>query len=137
MCDACVVEAVKERMLSRRRFFRASGVATAAAGAATMLPRPAPAATGGDVVDLTHEFTPEFPTFGGNAGIAYDKRFDFASDGYNLFYLTIDEHAGTHVDAPLHFSADGASVAEIAPQNLVCPLCVVDIRAKAAADWLY
>jgi kynurenine formamidase len=38
------------------------------------------------------------------------------------------------MDAPLHFSADGQSVAEIPVGNLVTPLCVVDIRAKADAD---
>ncbi|RVN81150.1 cyclase family protein, partial [Sinorhizobium meliloti] len=41
---------------------------------------------------------------------------------------------GTHVDAPLHFSADGLSVAELPLDKLIVPLCVVDIREKAAAD---
>lgn len=44
------------------------------------------------------------------------------------------EHTGTHVDAPLHFSADGNAVHEIPVESLVCPLCVVDIREKADAS---
>lgn len=134
MCDACVVNAVKERMLSRRSFFAGSAATAAAATVGPTAAAPARAATAGEVVDLTHELSEDFPTFGGSPGIAYDKQFDFASDGYNLYSLTINEHTGTHIDAPLHFSADGRSVAEIPARNLVCPLCIVDIREKAAED---
>ena len=63
-----------------------------------------------------------------------DKKFDFAKDHFNLFEIRINEHTGTHMDAPLHFSADGKSVAEIPVENLVVPLCVVDIRDKATAS---
>ena len=48
--------------------------------------------------------------------------------------LTIVEHTGTHIDAPFHMSADGASVVEIPVNNLVAPLCVVDIAERAAGD---
>jgi kynurenine formamidase len=132
MCDVCVMNSVKERMLSRRSFFRASAAATAAAtlGAATA---PAFAQTGG-VVDMTHELSEDFPTFGGAPGIAYNKLFDFAANGYNLYELTINEHTGTHIDAPLHFSPDGASVAEIPVSSLVCPLAVIHIHERAASD---
>jgi kynurenine formamidase len=86
------------------------------------------------VVDLTHELSEAFPTFFGVPGISYDRAASFAEDGFNLFNLTINEHTGTHVDAPLHFSADGQSVAEIPIESLACPLCVIDIRAKASED---
>lgn len=133
MCDVCVTNAVKERMLSRRSFFKASaaGAAAATIGAAA---RPALAAAHGGVIDMTHELSEDFPTFGGSPGISYDKAFDFGSDGYNLYNLTINEHTGTHIDAPLHFSADGSSVAEMPVSSLVCPLAVIDIRDRAAGD---
>ena len=138
MCNACVTAAVKERMLSRRDFFRASagGVAAAAAGGgALMTSAPAALAQGARrVTDMTHLFSPEFPTFGGVPGISMQKEFDFATDGYNLYTLTVDEHSGTHIDAPLHFSADGMSVDELPLSSLVVPLCVIDIRARAAED---
>jgi kynurenine formamidase len=132
MCDVCVMNSVKEQMLSRRSFFTASAAATAAATLGTAA-APAFAQSGG-VVDMTHELSEDFPTFGGAPGIAYDKQFDFAANGYNLYRLTIDEHTGTHIDAPLHFSPDGTSVAEIPVTNLVCPLAVIDITARAADD---
>jgi kynurenine formamidase len=139
MCNACVTEAVKQRMLSRRDFFRtsAAGLAAGAAavGAGTTLTAPPALAQGARrVTDMTHLFSPEFPTFGGVPGIAFSKDADFAADGYNLFTLTVNEHCGTHIDAPLHFSEDGLSVDELPLESLVVPLCVIDIRARAAED---
>ena len=132
MCDRCVIEGVKDRMLSRRAMLGA-GAAMAAAPLA-LRPAPARAMAHGAPVDLTHTLSAEFPTFGGAPGFAAEQQFAFADDGYNLFVLRIDEHTGTHLDAPLHFSADGQSVDQLAVESLVCPLCVVDIAAKAAED---
>ncbi|MBY6160462.1 cyclase family protein [Mameliella alba] len=134
MCDLCVMETVKERMLSRRSFFKASAAAGAGAVIGAGAAAPAMAAAHGGVVDMTHTFDESFPTYFGVPGISYEKGADFAKDGFNLFSLTMNEHTGTHVDAPLHFSADGQSVDEIPVGNLVCPLVKVDIAARAAED---
>jgi xanthine/uracil permease len=55
MCDVCVMNSVKERMLSRRSFFRTSAAAIAAAtlGASAT---PTFAQSGG-VVDMTNELS--------------------------------------------------------------------------------
>ena len=131
MCDACVIESVKERMLSRRALFGGA----AAAGAAMALPAaPARAEAHGAPADLTHTLHPDFPTYFGESGFSMEQTAAFADSGFNQWRLTVNEHTGTHIDAPLHFSADGASVDAIPPTDLVCPLCVVDIREKAEAD---
>ena len=133
MCHVCVMESVKSRMLSRRDLFRgaaATGIVGLAAGAA----RPALAQATGKVVDLTHTFTPDFPTFSGEPGISMEKTVKFDESGYQLFRVTYDEHSGTHIDAPLHFSEDGLSVDELPPETLVCPLCIIDISARAAEE---
>ena len=134
MCDVCVMNAVKEKMLSRRAFFRSSAALGAAAvlGGATA---PAAMADGhGMVEDLTHTYDPDFPTYGGDPGISTEQVFNFADNGYNLLQLSLNEHTGTHIDAPLHFSADGAAVDEIPVSALVAPLCVIDIAAKSESD---
>jgi kynurenine formamidase len=135
MCNACVIETVKQSMLSRRSLFSgaaAAGLAAVAAGITTA--RPALAQAAGKVVDLTHAYDGSFPTFDGNPGILYDMVVDIKTSGYQLYKLTIFEHTGTHIDAPLHFSADGASVDALPPERLVCPLCVIDLTAKARDD---
>lgn len=133
MCNACVMNVVKDRMMSRRALFRgslAAGVAGIAAGAGGA----ALAQAASEAHDLTHLLSEDFPTFSGVPGFSMTQKYAFERDGYNLFDLAIEEHTGTHIDAPLHFSADGASVDQIEVGQLVVPLCVVDIREKAAAD---
>ncbi len=135
MCHHCVIETVKTSMLSRRSFL---GAAAAAAGgslaSSLVVPRPALAETRGRVVDLTHAYDETFPTFDGKPGIVAEEAVNFDKSGYQLFKLTIFEHTGTHIDAPLHFSKDGKSVDELEPRSLVCPLCIIDVTAKAADD---
>ncbi|UXX84933.1 cyclase family protein [Roseovarius pelagicus] len=134
MCNACVMNAVKDRMLSRRNFFQLSAAAGAGVALASASAPPALAAGHSSVEDMTHTLSAEFPTFFGEPGFAADQAFNFAEHGFNLFNLSINEHTGTHIDAPMHFSADGASVDEIPVSSLVAPLCVVDIAARAADD---
>lgn len=135
MCTTCLINDVKDRMLSRRDLFRGAGVGAVAATAASFGVAPPALAQGhGTVEDMTHELHEGFPTFFGDQQLFMDKKFDFASDGFNLYEIRVNEHTGTHMDAPLHFSADGQSVAELPVGNLVVPLCVIDIREKAAAN---
>ncbi len=133
MCDHCVIESVKQRMLSRRDLLRAAPAVAVGATVAAAPVAPAAAATS-SVIDMTHEVHEGFPTYFGAPGIGLTHKFNFAENGFNLFELTLNEHTGAHIDAPLHFSADGQSVAEIPVENLVVPLACVDIRARAAED---
>jgi len=134
MCHACVMESVRKGMLSRRHLFTGAAAVGAASVASGLLSaRPALAQASGQVLDLTHTFDEAFPTFDGQPGIA--KEWAVTIDqGYQLWKLTIIEHSGTHIDAPFHFSADGASVDELPVEQMVAPLCVVDIVEKAAQD---
>lgn len=133
MCHHCVIESVKESMLSRRSFFTAAA-AGAAAVAVTVKATPVLAQPAQKVEDLTHELTEDFPTYFGDQQVFFEKKFDFAKDGFNINEWRIIEHSGTHIDAPLHFSADGKGVGELPVEDLVAPLSVIDIRAKADAD---
>ena len=86
------------------------------------------------VIDLTHTLSPEFPTFFGMPGIAVEKRYTLKKDGANVNWWHVVEHAGTHVDAPIHYSDAGAAAETIPAEQLVVPLAVVDVSAKAARN---
>ena len=86
------------------------------------------------VVDLTHTLSPEFPTFFGVPGVELQKQYDFKKDGFNVNWWKIMEHAGTHLDAPIHFSEDGATADTIVAGELVVPLAVIDVRKQAEKD---
>jgi kynurenine formamidase len=145
MCQHCVIDRVKQRMLDRRSLLRgaaAAAVATAAAGAADQAAAQVPptaqvppaAISAGSVRDLTHELHPDFPTYFGDPQLKIVPKFNYKDHKFNLNEWVLNEHTGTHLDAPLHFSADGKSVAEIPIENLVVPLAIIDIREKAAAN---
>ncbi len=135
MCDICVMNAVKDKMLSRRGFFKSAAMAGAAATVGTVATTPIALASGhSSVEDMTHTVDDKFPTYFGAPGMSMEQKFNFAEHSFNLFEYTMNEHTGTHIDAPLHFSADGASVDEIPVENLIAPLCVIDIAARAAGD---
>lgn len=141
MCGDHVIEAVRASVLSRRSMFLGAAAAGAAGAVASLAPRPAaaqlanpPVASTGTVTDLTHTLSADFPTFGGQPQFSMAQEMKFAENGYNLFVLTVNEHTGTHMDAPLHFSADGNSVDKIPVADLVVPLVIVDISAKAAEN---
>ncbi len=86
------------------------------------------------IEDMTHELHEQFPTYFGAQQLFMEQKFSWNEHKFNLFEMRVNEHTGTHIDAPLHFSENGQSVAEIPVGNLVAPLCVVDIREKAAAN---
>src|SRR5438552_6700930 len=117
--------------LSRRRFFKGAAAASFAAVAASEPVMAAPRRFR-RAVDLTHTMSPDFPTFFGVPGIELEKKFDIKKDGFNLHWWRIIEHAGTHLDAPIHFSESGITAEKIAAETLVVPLAVVDVAAKAA-----
>jgi kynurenine formamidase len=133
MCVPGCAEAV-HRAMSRRGFFKGAAAGFAATAATPALAQRSFAS----VVDLTHTLSPDFPTFFGVPGIRVERRYTIKAHGANVNWWHVVEHAGTHVDAPFHYSEAGASAAELAADQLVVPLAVVDVSAKAArnADYL-
>ncbi|MGH8165811.1 MAG: cyclase family protein, partial [Woeseiaceae bacterium] len=56
---------------------------------------------------------------------------------YSAYSVCTPEHGGTHLDAPLHFSADGTPADKIPLEKLVAPAVVIDVSDKAASDRNY
>lgn len=148
MCvSACTKKIAQD--ISRRNFLRgAAGLAVlgAAAGCAPVTATPpagsaaaalAPGTTGPftfrGIVDLTHTLTTDFPTFSGLQQLEMEQVVSLANDGYNIYRWILEEHTGTHMDAPFHFS-DGLTADQIPADQLFGPLAVIDIRSKAASD---
>src|SRR4051812_36568567 len=120
---------IVSRNLSRREFF--SGAAAASAFVTT----PAQAQRGfTKVIDLTHTLSPEFPTFLGEPGIEIERRYTLKKDGANVNWWHVLEHAGTHIDAPIHYAESGAAVEAISAEQLVVPPAVVDVSAPAGRN---
>ncbi len=141
MCLPACQKKISESMnMSRRNFLKSLGAAGAAMAVAPVARATAASPANGvsviryrETVDLTHTLFELFPTYFGGQQLEIETIFEAATDGFNLKQWTINEHTGTHMDAPFHFS-DQDSADEIPVENLVGPLAVVDIRAKAAVN---
>jgi len=83
--------------------------------------------------DLTHVLTEEFPVFTFDPPTR-ETLVTIPSGGFYAQQWTIAEHTGTHMDAPGHFIVGGRLAPEITPQELIVPIIVVDISARATLD---
>ena len=110
---------------------------------AGILSLPADALEIGDfrIVDLSHSYgndTLYWPT----SPSKFEKTelaFGQSERGffYSAFSVCTPEHGGTHLDAPMHFSADGHSTEKVPLGNLVGHAAVIDVTDKTAADRNY
>lgn len=96
------------------------------------------------LTDLTHalgERTPMIelpPPFANTPDLVRHElsRYDERGPAWAWSWLELGEHAGTHIDAPIHWitGRDGEDVASIPLERLVAPAQVLDVSAEAARD---
>jgi kynurenine formamidase len=98
------------------------------------------------VVDLTHRLDPDFPViilppeFGQCARFRMEEvsAYDHRGPAWKWHNLTLNEHTGTHFDAPVHWisgrDVPNGAVDEIAPENFVGPVVVIDCSEGAAKN---
>lgn len=84
------------------------------------------------VVDLTHPLSEDIPVFPGSPPMKI-RQTTSDTDSYFLNRLELDEHTGTHVDAPVHFTGR-KDVAQLPLPQLICPLVVVDVRKSCSSN---
>jgi arylformamidase len=80
------------------------------------------------MIDISVPLGPLTPAWPGSAGIRLTRTKTLAAgDDSNSSRLDCDVHAGTHVDAPAHFLADGAEVDALPLDVLVGPAFVASL----------
>jgi len=66
------------------------------------------------------------------------SRYDERGPGWYWNDFTINEHTGTHFDAPIHWvtgqDVENGSVDTIDPARFIAPVCVIDCTAEVAAN---
>lgn len=84
------------------------------------------------VIDLTHNLNDQSPNWEGTAKSPFKAQElgNIDRDGYYSRIFTMQEHYGTHLDAPAHFAKGMWTVDQIPPERLVRPLVVLDVRTK-------
>lgn len=138
MCLPGTPELVREQTAgveTRRVSRRAVVLGGVGAAVAATLPAHALAArpAKGHFADLTHTFTEGFPVFSGDPP-SRETLVTIPANGFYAQRWTFGEHSGTHMDAPGHFVLGGRLSPEITLPELLVPIVVIHISARAAHD---
>ena len=92
--------------------------------------------SGYDVVDLTHTLEEGMP----RPQVPYGHvpwKSEAHGDGFNTFMILVFEHAGTHVDAPIHLAGThGATLDRIPPESWMGPISCLDMTHKRERDFI-
>jgi len=86
-------------------------------------------------IDATATLDPSTtPVYEGDAPMKFDFLKDMRKgDALTLSAYSLGAHSGTHVDAPMHFVRDGASVDRVPLEPLIGPARVIDIPDSVQA----
>lgn len=131
--------------MTDRLDFRCLGIAALLMGASACAPQAAPplpsaafggqGPLGGDWIDMTATLDPATtPIYLGDAPMKFDFLKDMRKgDPLTLSAYSLGAHSGTHVDAPMHFVRDGASIDRVPLDPFIGPACVIDIADSVQA----
>jgi arylformamidase len=75
------------------------------------------------IIDLT------VPLKDGMRGVTFETFKELEKDGWNARMLHLYSHAGTHMDAPLHFGVNDTTIDRIPPERFVTDAWVIDAPA--------
>ena len=114
-----------------------SALLLAAAATLSACAKPAEKPLEGRWVDLTHDLAEDSPFWPTAEGFRHEVASYGKTPGgwfYSSYNLTLSEHGGTHLDAPIHF-AEGKQTADQMPlDRLIGPAAVIDVSAASAAN---
>ena len=106
-------------------------------GCATSKPQSRPSIDPAKVIDLTYAFGPDtiyWPT----ATPFKLQRVAYGRTPAGYFYaannISMAEHGGTHMDAPIHFAEGKQTSSEVPLTNCIGPAIVIDARSQCAND---
>jgi arylformamidase len=86
-----------------------------------------------ELFDISVPLRPGMVVYPGDTPFRSERSYAIGrGDPYNLTRLQLSAHAGTHVDAPLHFIDGGSDVARLPLTALIGPAFVIDATAISA-----
>ena len=86
------------------------------------------------IVDLSWEFTADTPIYPGDPEPSVSVATTLENEGYNLSTLVMGTQTGSHVDAPYHFSNEGATIDQMELDFFLGDAIVVRVTDKKAEE---
>jgi kynurenine formamidase len=82
------------------------------------------------IVDLSHALTANTPVYPGDPVPCFSVATTIQNEGYNLFNVFLGSQTGSHVDAPYHFSNQGATVDKMDLNYFMGNGLIIDVTHK-------
>lgn len=82
------------------------------------------------VVDLSRPLRTGMTVFPGDPAVSIESAATLEQDGFAVSALHLGSHSGTHVDAPSHSIAGGASIEAVPLETLIAPIIVLRARGR-------
>lgn len=84
--------------------------------------------------DISPTLSPATPVWPGDTVFQTERNWQIGPDcPVNVARITLSTHTGAHADAPLHYDADGAAIAEVSLAPYIGRCRVVDATAAQGA----
>lgn len=81
------------------------------------------------IIDLSHLISTTIPLWPDDPAVIFEVLASQEQDGYYLRRFSMGEHSATHMNAPNTFYPDAMGIDGYAPESLVRPAVVIDVRA--------
>jgi kynurenine formamidase len=95
---------------------------------------------GGQIVDLSYDFSEE-TIYWVNAEKFEKEKVAEGMTENGFFYaannFSAAEHGGTHIDSPIHFAEGKQTVDQIPLEKLIAPAVKIDVSKQGINDWDY
>ena len=86
------------------------------------------------IVDLSHALTKDTPVYPGDPVPNFSVATTIENEGYNLFNVFMGSQTGSHVDAPYHFSNQGARVDQMDLSHFLGNGLIIDMTHKRSKE---
>jgi kynurenine formamidase len=86
------------------------------------------------IVDLSHALTENTPVYPGDPVPSFSVATTIENEGYNLFNVILGSQTGSHVDAPYHFSNQGATIDKMDLKYFMGNGLIIDVSYKKSKE---
>ncbi|OKH46480.1 cyclase [Calothrix sp. HK-06] len=87
-----------------------------------------------NIIHLSHVINNNIPQWQGDPPVKFTPAAQIETHGYFLRELTIGEHSATHINAPISFYKDGASIDQYPAESLLASAVVIDTSTQATIN---
>jgi kynurenine formamidase len=87
------------------------------------------------VIDLTHIIQQGQPVYPGDAETTLEHSKQMGKDGYNNHQLSINMHAGTHIDGPMHLLDIQKHIHEFPVDRFVGDAVLLNVYGEKSVDY--